>query len=179
MPIHDEATLPLAIKKAYMLGAMELGEVRLRPFVPNDVECLASVYRDAVRVIGPGFYSPEEVAVWALYPEDMTEFYTRLSRGHTWVLDVDGRTEAFGQLDPLDHIAFLYCSGKFNRRGLGSLIYRQLEDIARESGVSVVTTDASRVSCPFFEKQGFVVREREYVPRYGVVFERFKMQKPL
>ncbi|HRE81552.1 MAG TPA: GNAT family N-acetyltransferase [Opitutaceae bacterium] len=162
-----------------MMETGDLRDVELRPYTSGDVDTLASVYRDAVRRIGPGFYSPEEVAVWALYPEDMSEFQARLSRGHTWILQVKGWPEAFGQLDPVDHVSFLYCSGAFNRRGLGSRVYRQLEGIARERGVSTLTTDASRISCPFFEKQGFVVREREYVPRHGVVFERFKMQKLL
>src|ERR1051326_2721506 len=133
----------------------------LRPFVLKDTESIADVYRDAVRTIGPQAYTREQVEAWAIYPDDMDEFRVRLARGLTLVAEEDGHVVAFGQLEPNDHLAFLYCRGQASRKGLGSQIYRELEAHAFTTGVEEIHTEASRISRPFFEKHGYIVREIE------------------
>jgi putative acetyltransferase len=143
----------------------------------SDAEALAGIYRDAVRGIGSQAYTQEQVVAWALYTDDMEEFRIRMSRGLTLVAEEEGRKIAFGQLEPDDHLAFLYCSAANARRGIGSAIYSALEAHARAKGVSEIRTEASRISRPFFEKKGYTVFEIEQVVRSGVEFERFRMRK--
>jgi putative acetyltransferase len=149
----------------------------LRQFKPEDAEALAVVYRDAVRTVGPVAYTKEQVESWARYPEDIEEFRARLSRGVTLIAEEDGFVVAFGQLEPDDHLAFLYCSGRFCRKGIGAEIYRALEAHAWQKGVSAISTDASRISRPFFARHGYSVVEVEHVVRSGIEFERFRMLK--
>ncbi|MFT3870592.1 MAG: GNAT family N-acetyltransferase [Nibricoccus sp.] len=149
----------------------------IRAFAPCDAEALAEVYRDAVRLVAPQAYSIEQVNAWALYPDNIEEFRARLSRGLTLVAEEQQEIVAFGQLEPDDHLAFLYCSGAFCRKGIGSEIYRHLECYGVRQGVSLIHTEASRISRPFFAKHGYVLREVEHVIRFGIEFERFKMEK--
>ena len=151
----------------------------VRAFIKRDAEALAEVYRDAVRSIGPQAYTPEQVGTWALYPEDLEEFRSRLSRGFTLVAEEGKEVVAFGQLEPDDHLAFLYCRGSVSRKGVGSQLYVALEAQAVAKGVSEIHTEASRISRPFFEKHGYSVVEIERVVRHGVEFERFRMSKKL
>jgi putative acetyltransferase len=149
----------------------------LRTFHPQDAEALASVYRDSVRVIGPQTYTPEEVEAWAKYPEDIEDFRSRMSHGLTLVAEERDRIIAFGQLEPDDHLAFLYCAGRHCRKGIGSEIYCALEAHAFQKGILQISTDASRISRPFFAKHGYAVVGVERVIRFGVEFERFRMMK--
>jgi putative acetyltransferase len=149
----------------------------LRSFVASDAEALAEVYRDAVRGIGPQAYTAEQVAAWASYPDDLAEFRDRMSCGLTLVAEEASRVIAFGQLEPTDHLAFLYCSAARARRGVGSAIYSALEAHAFSRGVSEIRTEASTISRPFFEKQGYAVIAIEHVSRFGLEFERFRMRK--
>jgi len=149
----------------------------LRNYTPQDAARLAEIYRDAVRTIGPQAYDAKQIDAWASYPESIGEFRDRLSRGLTLVKEVDGEIVAFGQLDPADHIAFLYCCGKQSRKGIASEIYRALEQHAISQGVSELETDASRISRPFFEKHCYRVIEIEQAVRLGLQFERFRMRK--
>jgi putative acetyltransferase len=148
-----------------------------RSFVPSDAEALAEVYRDAVRGIGPQAYSAEQVAAWASYLDNLAEFRDRMSHGLTLVTEEASRVIAFGQLEPVDHLAFLYRSAAHARRGIGSKIYAALEAHAISCGVSEIRTEASRISRPFFEKQGYAVVAIEHVNRFGLEFERFRMRK--
>lgn len=154
--------------------------IHLRPFAPDDLDALAKIYREAVIAIGPQAYDAEQVRVWALYPDSMDEFRQRLSRGFTVVAEAGAAAPvAFGQLDPADHVAFLYCAPSHARRGVASAIYQRLEAHATDQGQSELTTDASRISRPFFAKHGFEVIAVEHAVRLGVEFERFRMRKML
>ncbi|ATC65907.1 GNAT family N-acetyltransferase [Nibricoccus aquaticus] len=117
--------------------------------------------------------------MWASYPASGGDFEERLARGGVIVAEVGGAVVAFGQLEPVDHVAFLYCQGAFARRGLASAIYAEMEMRARAAGAKELRTEASRISRLFFERQGFAVTEVEQSVRLGVTFERFKMRKVL
>ena len=152
---------------------------RLRTYAGDDYVAVAEVYRDAVETLARSAYSGEQVRMWASYPGGRGDFEERLARGGVIVAEIAGEVVAFGQLEPSDHVAFLYCKGAFARRGLASAIYAELETQAKAAEAKELTTEASRISRGFFEKQGFTVTEVEQAVRLGVEFERFKMRKAL
>ena len=152
---------------------------RLRPYTGDDYAAVAEVYRDAVETLTRSVYNEEQVRMWASYPSDGNDFRERLARGGVIVAEAGGKIVAFGQLEPVDHVAFLYCKGAFARRGLASAIYAEMEGLAKLAGARELRTEASRISRGFFERQGFAVAEIEQSVRLGVSFERFKMRKAL
>ena len=146
-------------------------------YQPSDAESLAAIYRDAVIGIGSSAYDAKQVEAWSSYPEDIEEFRRLLSQGLTIVALHDRQLAAFGQLNPPDHIAFVYTASQFARLGYATEIYKRLEAKAIEQGVHRLYTEASRISKHFFLKMGFCVVEAEIVDRKGVQLERFKMEK--
>ncbi|WP_316432407.1 GNAT family N-acetyltransferase [Leptolyngbya sp. NK1-12] len=151
----------------------------IRPYQPSDAEAIVAVFRDAVIGTGSSAYNPQQVAIWASYPEQIEAFRQQLSRGLTLVAVVEHQVVAFGQLEASGHVAFLYTSSQFARQGCASAIYQQLEAAAIQQGNSRLYTEASRISKHFFLKMGFQILETEWVIRKGVQFERFKMEKLL
>lgn len=151
--------------------------MNLRLFQPTDAEALADVYRDSVRTIGSQVYSQKQIDAWVRSPEDIKEFRARLSVGVTVLAEEKGEVIAFGQFSPPDHLSLLYCSGRWSRRGVGSLVYDELERHAITMGAVEIKLEASRISRPFFEKKGYHVVEAETSVFLGVEFERFRMKK--
>ncbi len=149
----------------------------IREYEKSDAEDLAAIYRDAVIGIGTSAYNAQQIAVWSSYPEDIEEFRELLSLGLTLVAVEGSRLAAFGQLNPPDHIAFLYTASNFARLGYATEIYKRLEIYATEQGVKRLHTEASRIAKYFFLKVGFRVVDMELAERKGVLFERFKMEK--
>ena len=92
----------------------------IRVFREEDAPALAEVYRDAVQTLGPQAYSREQVEAWASWPDDIAEFTAHVSRGLTLLTEFENRIVAFGQLNPLHHLALLYCRGYTSRQGLCS-----------------------------------------------------------
>jgi len=151
----------------------------IRPCTPADIDALAAIYRDAVMEIGITAYTAEQAAIWASFPDDRHAFGTLLGQGIALIADVDGAPAAFCHLHPRDHISLLYTAPRFARMGLATAVYRGVEAHARRQGQAVLTTDASKISRPFFEHHGFVVRRTEQTIRQGVAFERYQMEKRL
>lgn len=149
----------------------------IRKFNPSDAEALAEVYRDSVRGIGPQAYGPGQIAMWSGWPDNREEFDACLALGLTLVAEVEGRPVALGQLHPVDHVVLLYCSTAHARQGIATALYARLEEHAFASGVTELSTNASRISRPFFERHGYAVIKTEVAHRSGVDFERFKMLK--
>ncbi len=153
-------------------------EVTLRTATADDFEALRRIYIDAVDTLGPTAYSTAGVAAWRRWPiESPDEFRTRVFAGHTLIAAVNGEPAAFAEFTPPDHLDFLYTCGRFARRGLAEKLHDQLESIARESGASLLRTEASRLSRPAFAKFGYEVFEIEDVERFGETLRRYKMRK--
>jgi len=151
----------------------------LRAYRADDADALAALFRASARVLGAQAYSPAHVEGWTRYPEDLEEFRARLAQGTTLVaLDGDAPV-GFGQLSPADYVDFLYVAPTHARGGVAQTIYDALEAQARSLGTATLHAAASRLSKPFFEKNGWRVVEIEQAPRYGVVFERYLMEKQL
>lgn len=151
--------------------------LRLADF--KDIENLANIYRESVFEIGKEKYDHRQMAVWASFPEDLTEFSSLILKGTTVLAEFDGIIASFGQLYPDDHISLLYTLPEYNRRGIASEIYRELESIAKGKGVERLHTEASLIAISFFVKHGFNVIEQEVKRLKSVEFLRFRMEKYL
>ena len=151
----------------------------MRAYKPDDSEALAKVYHEAARVLGRQAYSEEATRVWALYPEDMVYFRATLAEGLTLCAVSDGFPIAFGQLNPDDHIAFLYCHPARARRGHATAILGELEAHAKSKEVPTIRVEASDVARPLFERFGSQVIKEERSIRHNLQFLRYKMRKQL
>ncbi|HSC36022.1 MAG TPA: GNAT family N-acetyltransferase [Thermodesulfobacteriota bacterium] len=154
-------------------------DLNIRRYKPEDAEGIAGLYDKSVREIAIGEYTPEEVEVWASYANEIEEIRHRLAEGLTLVAESGNTPVAFGQLKPINHIAFLYTIKEYSRMGIATEIYKQLEDHALAKGAQYLTTDASRISKPLFERLGFQLECPVIEKRKGVELECFKMKKDL
>ena len=153
--------------------------LNIRRYTPDDAEAIAQVYRRSVTETAIGKYTPEEVEVWASYADEVEEIRYRLAEGLTLVTEAGGGIVAFGQLKPIDHISFLYTLKEYSRMGIATGIYNRLEEHAVTKGAERLTTDASRISRPLFERLGFKLECPVVEVRKGVGLECFKMSKEL
>lgn len=151
----------------------------IRPYQSSDVPALADLYHDAVWETGAQVYDAAQVEVWAAAVQDLAWFQRSLEQGLTLVAIAEAQIAAFGQLHPLDHVAFLYTASRFARQGYATEIYRRLETHARQHNMKKIRTEASRISKFFFLKEGYEVVETEWVERQGILLERFKMEKQI
>lgn len=151
----------------------------LRHYRPEDLPAVIAVYRDAVRSIAPGLYTPEQVDAWAAFAENDRELHALLAQGYRLVVEDEAGIAAFAVLEPADYVSLLYCRARASRRGHASRLLEALETEARRRGIVRVHTAASLISHPLFLRKGYTVDSPERVERNGVTFDRYLMSKRL
>jgi GNAT superfamily N-acetyltransferase len=157
------------------------GDLWLRPLQAGDAIQVAEVYRDAVLSQANGLYSPEQVRAWSGHPRSAEGLGPALERGFGLVscAGAGGSIEAFGLLDPLDRLSLLYCRGRSCRQGRATALLEALQQHARAAGVDWLRTEASQLSRPLLERQGWRVEAEETVFYAGVPFQRWRMRRSL
>lgn len=164
--------------------------IEIRRFEGQDAEQLAQLFHDTVRQVNLGDYTSRQVRAWA--PDDLQfRDWAVCAERFTYVA-VDSAVSyrarqggeqnlivGFGELEPSGHIDCFYCHKDYQRRGVGSQIYRALEAKAGELGLNRLFTEASKTAKPFFERMGFSVIRAQQVVCRGELFTNYAMQKQL
>ena len=159
--------------------------VILRKYRAADAEVLAALAREAIGSVK--FYTDGQKKAWASGFADPAALDLRLRSTRTLVAEADGRALGFGNLD----VAFgctacvaaeldcLYVDPEHRGQGIGRALVAALEEIARQSFVTLLTVYASEDAKPFFERLGYTeVRDNE-VERSGVMLKNYLMRKKI
>ena len=156
--------------------------VTVRRYRDGDAGPLCALFFRSVRELGPEKYDDDQVRAWADAVPDAVMWGNRMRANETFVA-VSGEDDdvpvGWIELEADGHVEMLYCAPEAAGRGIAAQLYATAEALARERGVTTLTTHASRFAEPFFRKHGWNVDERETVIRFGVGIERARMSKAL
>ena len=139
--------------------------MNVRRFKHDDAERLAQIYHEAVHRVGRRYYSQAQLNAWSPRPVSEREFVERLSDGRSVFVAVDrtGRPLGFIELEPDGHIDCFYCCPSAVGTGVGTALYRRLEEFASEAGLTRLYVEASEAARQLFLSRGFaVIRRREF-----------------
>ncbi|HEV2737405.1 MAG TPA: GNAT family N-acetyltransferase [Candidatus Elarobacter sp.] len=152
----------------------------IRRFRDGDAQALCEIFFGSVREVGPAKYDDAQVRAWAPGVPDAAAWGGRMRANETFVAVRDGDVAVgWVELETGGHVEMLYCAPEAAGRGVAARLYAAAEALARERGLTGLTTDASRFAESFFRKQGWSVDERETVIRFGVEIQRARMSKTL
>ena len=155
--------------------------MNIRPYRAGDAPRLEEIFRRAVREIGRGFYTEDQVSAWSgprVTAERLHALYTD-GRATFIAEDEAGRAIAFCDLEANGHVDMLYCDPDHARMGIATALLETLETAAREQGLGRLHTEASEAARPAFGKAGFVVLYRRDIEVDGVAIHNWAMEKRL
>ena len=153
--------------------------MQTRSYRPDDLPRLVRLFRETVRLVGAGHYTPEELAAWAPEDLDLGRWEARLARNTVLIAEDGGEILGFAELSAEGVVDMLYVHKDHQGRGLASLLLAELEARARDAGFDRLTTEASRIARPFFQSRGYAVLTAQKVERQGLLIENFRMEKHL
>ncbi|WP_454064307.1 GNAT family N-acetyltransferase [Candidatus Nitrospira salsa] len=146
----------------------------------KDIISMSHVYQSAIRAIGKEYYSPEQIAAWASYPDDKAKFKRWVQQASTFVaLAENSELVGFGGLEKTGRISSIFVEPGSMRQGIASALLTHLFAEAELADIGVLTTHASEFSKPLFIKFGFEVINIESTNLNGVDFTRYFMRKGL
>ena len=77
------------------------------------------------------------------------------------------------------HLDLAYVAPEVMGRGVADALYAVLETRARCAGPGCLTSDASEMARPFFERHGWQVIARQEIVRADVTLHNYRMEKTL
>ena len=151
--------------------------MNLRQITIKDQLELKKVYFDSIQSLDEKIYSNDQKRAWSSQAWDNPNFDKSITEGKGWLLSEKGIIVAFATRYPDNRIALFYCRGKFQRKGIGSMLLHKLEDEAKKEGLDILSTEASLISYKLFLKQEWKIIRKEKVNINNILFERYKMIK--
>ncbi len=141
---------------------------------------LRAIFRDAVTVAGPRFYTPRQVDARASFADAAERWTPWLEEGATWFAESPiAGVVGYVLVHPRDHVQLLYVDPAFHGRGIGRALLAAVEPAARAADVAAPTAEASLFSHPVFVAEGYEVLAWEQKVHKGIAFTGAKMRKDL
>jgi len=157
---------------------IEKAQSSVRIFREADLMPLKSMIHRTIAVCYPGYYGAEAVRFFMNYHDEQA-IRQDARTGCTVVLDKAGRPIGTGTLVG-DEIKRVFVDPMAQRQGAGRRIMQYLEEQARSSGVVTVRLDASLPSTVFYDKLGYTIVERAFLPlENGERLDFYKMRRSL
>jgi putative acetyltransferase len=145
------------------MNADAFPKAALRPFLAQDTELLAQIFRDSIAELTGEDYSEGQQAAWIAAADDEAAFGRHRAGQLTLVAIIAGSPVGFISVKGEDHIDMLYVHPSVASTGVGSLLLDAVEKILGSRGVKQVTVDASDTARAFFAKRGFSALRRQTV----------------
>jgi len=158
---------------------MHDASIEIASFDPAEADQLGIIFFNAVREGAAGFYDAEQRQAWAPTVPSGPDWAFRLASQRTVVARNAERPVGFMTLADDGYIDLAFVAPAYQRRGVGSLLYSQMEAMAREARIERLYSQASHLVRGLFEKQGWTVVEEQRIERAGVTLTNFMMEKRL
>ena len=154
--------------------------IELRPATCNDLATLWDLRTRAVAHACTAHYSAAVLAVWLASPAPDT-LHELLANGGGTVAIEDGRMLGYAVLNAVSgEVEGLFVEPARHGRGIGALLMRAVEEMARAAGQPRLFLSASLNALPFYQRAGFVaLREEMYPHRSGIGIRSVYMEKLL
>ena len=144
-------------------GVQAMSAVSLRPYVPADIKRCAEIFRASIEELAAEDYSADQREAWASTADNEEAFAARVGGGLTLIAIIDGATAGFATLKGAELIDMLYVDPEYAGQGVGRTLIDALTRLAGARGAKRLTAEASDVSKPLFESQGFSAEKRNLV----------------
>ena len=138
-------------------------KLALRPFLPEDADLLAEIFRESVTELTGDDYSEAQQAAWAARADDAVEFGKKLAGQLTLIVTLEGSPVGFASLEGKEKIGMLYVHPAAAGQGAAALLVDALEKLAGGRGAAKLSVDASDTAYGFFLRRGYAAQQRNSV----------------
>ena len=151
----------------------------LRPFLAADTPLVAAIFVAAIQELTGDDYNEAQQQAWASAADDEQQFGSKLASELTLIAMLQNSPVGFASLKGNDHIDMLYVHPGAVGQGVGALLCDALEKLAGARGASNLTADVSDSAQEFFQKRGYVGKQRNTVTINGEWLANTTMEKAL
>jgi putative acetyltransferase len=149
-----------------MVCQMVKGRITVRPLRDEELGLYLEIHERAIRGLASSHYPPDIIEGWAVAVtgDTLAELQRNPDRELRLIAELDGTPVGMGALVvEKSELRACYVAPEGARRGCGSALVREIERLARASGVTHLDLAASLNAEPFYAAHGYRVTERSEV----------------
>jgi len=153
--------------------------VLIRRYEPGEEPALFDIYFTAIHLVASHDYTDEQIQAWAPRNIDVALWKNKMREINPFVAELHGELVGYADVQSNGCIDHFFVSGKYPRRGIGSLLMERIFAHASSGRVRSLTSYVSRTAQPFFARFGFIVLEQRSPEVRGVVIPNALMSRRL
>ncbi len=156
-----------------------MDDLIIRKFRHDDTQPTAQVFFDAVRFGAAEHYTQNQRDTWAPCVPEPARWQERLSTQTVFVAEHQGRLIGFMTLTPKGCIDLAFVAPDYMGRNVAHQLYDEIVRAAKSQGLNKLTTEASDLARPFFERHAWVVVKEQSVSIGEIALTNFLMTKEI
>lgn len=154
-------------------------KITIRPYSPDDLIHIITLFRNTIHAVNSKDYTPEQLNAWAPQNIDAERWGARLLEHYTVVAECDTVICGFGDLHENGYLDHLFTHKDYQGMGVATKIVNAIETQAKITGVAKIVVHASVTAKSFFLQKDYSVVNPQEVHYNGEVFTNYVMQKNL
>ncbi len=154
-------------------------DLAVRAYRPDDAAATLEIFIRAILQGAASAYSLDQRQAWLGEAPRAPQWNHDRMNTRTFVAERGGVVVGFADVNTDGYVDRLFVHPAATRQGVGGALLRQVHRVAESEGLSRLTTHASEVARPVFEKAGFSVVHAESVSRGAVHLSRYFMERTL
>ncbi len=154
--------------------------MRIRPYRPEDIEPVYTLFYNTVHEIGQRDYTPEQLAAWGKRQRNVQRWDVCLPNQLTLVAENDAEIIGFSSLRTANsYLDFMFVHHQYQNQGVAKALLQHIEQEARNLGLTRLVTDSSLTARAFFKGQGYELVEENIKEVDGIQFRNARMAKEI
>lgn len=156
-----------------------MNNLKIRKGQLNDLLELQKLFVDTVSNICKTDYNDEQINIWISGVENLERWKEMLTDQFVLIAQDKQEITGFCTLKNNNYLDFLYIHKDYQRQGIATKLYYEIEQVAQKAGETTITSEVSKTAKNFFEKIGFKVLKEQNINIKGVEITNYKMIKNL
>ena len=140
---------------------------------------LWALFHATIHSVNAKHYSPQQLAAWSPDDRDMTQWTKRMQSVAPFVVVAADEIVGFSDLQTDGLVDFMFVHKAWQGCGVATLLMSEIEKRAADLDLSNLYAHVSVTARPFFESQGFEVKQKQAVVANGVSLSNFHMIRNL
>ena len=149
----------------------------IRPLTEADIPEMQSLFRSTVLFINTKDYTQEEAEDWASCGDSVVRWKKHLSN-HQFVgaFNTDNKMVGYSSMNKDGYLHSMFVHKDWQGKGIASLLLTEVENMARQFGVTRITSEVSLTARPFFVSSFLLppAMERFRSQHSGIRFELYQ-----
>ena len=156
---------------------MNNSKISIRNANPGDLTEMQELFVNTISTICKNDYSVDQINAWTSSIENIPRWNNRIASQYFLVADLDNKIVGYASLKNNDYLDLLYVHKDYQKRGIASKLYSEIEKQVIRNNSTTLHADVSKTAKPFFLNIGFEIIQMQVKKIKGIEIINYKMIK--